>query len=359
MQYVLGTLPDVTGPAPTISELLAVNQSVRDTLESTTRAQMFLQSKMETAMNSSVLVGPAGPTGPTGPAGGPVGPTGPAGPTGAPGIGVPGATGPTGPQGVTGPTGPAGPAGIGFNGIVVFDPIVAPTYPVGQVVSYDGGTYLVINAPPTGTPDTSPDYLAIAEPGGVGPTGAFGPTGAPGPTGATGPSGSTAIIPYASGAPVALTGLVGGLLGTTVAIGFGSASQGLTLAGSNIDLTGTGGPLILNMAFSMPRDGELRSMSAYFSVTVGLTLLAPATVSARLYQSTTPNNIFTPVSGAIISLPAYTGLIVLGDVRSAELTFPVPIPVTAGTRLLAVFAVTSTLAAALTGYASSGLEIGV
>jgi len=82
IQYVLGTLPGITGPDATIEDILAVNKSVRDTMDSTMRNQMFLQSKMESALNASVMVGPQGPTGPTGepgPAGGPTGPTGPTG----------------------------------------------------------------------------------------------------------------------------------------------------------------------------------------------------------------------------------------------------------------------------------------
>ncbi|MFS0785589.1 hypothetical protein ABC345_04285 [Shouchella sp. 1P09AA] len=106
-----------------------------------------------------------------------VGPTGPTGPTG-PGNGG-GGTGITGP---TGPTGPTGATGIGFEGIVPFDPAAAPGYQVGQIVTFNGSTYLVNTASPQGTPGTSPDYTLIA---GAGPTGAVG-TGATGTTGATG-----------------------------------------------------------------------------------------------------------------------------------------------------------------------------
>ncbi|OMF37141.1 hypothetical protein BK136_30590, partial [Paenibacillus amylolyticus] len=50
--------------------------------------------------------------------------------TGATGVGVTGSTGVTGASGVTGAT------GVGLSGIVPFDPAVAPTYPVGQVVTF-------------------------------------------------------------------------------------------------------------------------------------------------------------------------------------------------------------------------------
>src|SRR5690606_29998912 len=110
--------------------------------------------RMENLVNTPTLQGPTGATGPTGP-------TGPAG-------------------GPTGPTGPTGPAGSGLGGLVEFDPIVAPTYPLNQVVYYNGSTYMVVSTPPSGTPDSSPDYVLIAARGATGATGASGATGATG-----------------------------------------------------------------------------------------------------------------------------------------------------------------------------------
>ena len=49
--------------------------------------------------------------------------------------------------------------------------MAAPSYAAGQVVTYNGSTYFVNTAPPTGTPDTSPDYTALAVAGATGPTG--------------------------------------------------------------------------------------------------------------------------------------------------------------------------------------------
>ncbi|MFB8733619.1 hypothetical protein ACEQPO_05685 [Bacillus sp. SL00103] len=39
------------------------------------------------------------------------------------------------------------------------------------MVTYEGGTYVVNTAPPTGTPDTSPDYTLLAAAGATGVTG--------------------------------------------------------------------------------------------------------------------------------------------------------------------------------------------
>ncbi|KYG31280.1 collagen-like domain-containing protein [Priestia endophytica] len=79
-----------------------------------------------------------------------------------------------GPTGNTGTPGPTGATGIGLDGIVPFDPAAAPSYPAGQLVTYNGSLYIADVAAPTGTPDTSPDYTLLAA---AGATGVTGPTG--------------------------------------------------------------------------------------------------------------------------------------------------------------------------------------
>ena len=119
LQYILGTLPGLSGPAATVTDVLAANESVRDVLETTMYNQLFLKAKMEGALSSSPsgVTGPTGPTGPTG-ATGADGAPGAAGATGA--TGPAGPTGPTGADGVPGPAGPTGPTGadgaLGING---------------------------------------------------------------------------------------------------------------------------------------------------------------------------------------------------------------------------------------------------
>ncbi|EEK54374.1 hypothetical protein [Bacillus cereus] len=98
IQYVLGTLPGLS-PAATVSNILAVNESVNCVLQTATQKQMYLQNKLKEVLKAPSLTGPPGPTGPTGPAGGPTVPTG--------------ATGPTGVC-TTCPTGPTGPTGSSF-----------------------------------------------------------------------------------------------------------------------------------------------------------------------------------------------------------------------------------------------------
>lgn len=68
IQFALGTLPGVTSPPASISDLLLINESVRGTINDLTKKEFLLQSKLESVLEAPSLAGPAGPTGPTGPA---------------------------------------------------------------------------------------------------------------------------------------------------------------------------------------------------------------------------------------------------------------------------------------------------
>lgn len=164
IQYALGTIPGLTGPPSSLADILNLNESVRDTLDSLMKQELLLGSKLDSISNIPTLAGPTGATGPTGPAG---------------------ATGPTG------PTGPTGATGAGLQGIVAFNPLIAPTYTTGQVVLYNGSSYVANVNSPSGTPETSADYTLLAAAGSTGATGSTGPTGVTGATGITGPPGST------------------------------------------------------------------------------------------------------------------------------------------------------------------------
>jgi BclB C-terminal domain-containing protein len=177
---------------------------------------------------------------------------------------------------------------------------------------------------------------------------------------ASGGSNGGAIIPYSSGIPVSLTTIAGGLAGTPSFVGFGSSAPSLSILGSTIDLTGAAGTL-LNFAFSMPRSGTIKSMSAYFSTTAALSLIgSTVTITAQLYSSTTPDNSFTAVPGASVTLaPSLTGIISLGAISNG-ITTGLNIPVTAQTRFLLVFSSSASGISLLTttaGYASAGLSI--
>ncbi|SDJ33733.1 BclB C-terminal domain-containing protein [Pedobacter sp. ok626] len=177
---------------------------------------------------------------------------------------------------------------------------------------------------------------------------------------ASGGSNGGAIIPFSSGIPVSLTTIAGGLSGTASFIGFGSSAPSLSILGSTIDLTGAAGTP-LNFAFSMPRSGTIKSMSAYFSTTAALALIgSTVTITAQLYSSTTPDNSFTAVPGASVTLtPSLSGIISIGAVSNG-ITTGLNIPVTAQTRFLLVFSSSAagiSLVTTTAGYASAGLSI--
>ncbi|MNO66584.1 hypothetical protein D3C76_573780 [compost metagenome] len=157
-----------------------------------------------------------------------------------------------------------------------------------------------------------------------------------------------------------MTTILGGLVGTTSLVGFGSSATGISLVGGNIDLTGTLAGPIINFAMSVPRSGVITSVSAYFSNTIALSLLGTTiNVTAQLFQSSIPDNTFTPIPGAFVPLPPMTGNIILGTHVSGA-TFGINFPVTAQTRLLMVFSATASgldLINTVTGYASAGFTI--
>ena len=52
IQFVLGTLPEVTSPPATIADILAIDTSVRGVLDMITKKELFLESKLESVLNT-------------------------------------------------------------------------------------------------------------------------------------------------------------------------------------------------------------------------------------------------------------------------------------------------------------------
>lgn len=173
--------------------------------------------------------------------------------------------------------------------------------------------------------------------------------------------GSTgSIVPFASGLPVTMTTILGGLVGTTALLGFGNSVSGVSLVGGTIDLTGAGGTL-LNFGFVAPRAGTITAMSAHFSSTLALSLIgSTVNITAQLYAAPSGSNAFAPIPGATVALtPALTGILALGTV-STGLSTGLSIPVTAGSRYLMVYSATATgigLVNTIVGYGSAGVNI--
>ncbi|WP_439557361.1 exosporium glycoprotein BclB-related protein [Dyadobacter sp.] len=169
-----------------------------------------------------------------------------------------------------------------------------------------------------------------------------------------GGGGGNAIIPFASGDPAFLT-TTGGIAGTVSAIGFGDYID-VSLTGGIIDATA-----IRNMAFSVPRNGTITSLSGFFSNTSALILIGSlVSVQAQLYSAPEGSNTFTPIPGAVVEMsPMLTGIIAVGTTSTGRAS-GLSIPVTAGTRLMLVFSATANglnLNNTVVGYASGGVAI--
>lgn len=184
-----------------------------------------------------------------------------------------------------------------------------------------------------------------------------------GPTGPTGPSGDglvgSSIIAFASGLPDSLVHVVGGLADFGAVIGFGSSLDTVFVGDPTLDLTGGFGSA-LNMAFSMPRDGTLVQLAAFFSIVTEVEAFpAGGSIIAQIYRSSTPDNIFTAVPGALVTIPLPAGVLVVGTHASGTAAFSVPVD--AGDRLLLVARVTviggTDIDTTVDGYVSAGLAI--
>ncbi|HDR5271740.1 collagen-like protein [Bacillus thuringiensis] len=68
IQVALGTIPGLS-PFPTLSDILAINESVNTTLKNATKKEMLLQSKLESILQAPSFTGPTGATGATGTSG--------------------------------------------------------------------------------------------------------------------------------------------------------------------------------------------------------------------------------------------------------------------------------------------------
>jgi BclB C-terminal domain-containing protein len=176
------------------------------------------------------------------------------------------------------------------------------------------------------------------------------------PLKSTASSGGGAIIPYASGAPIVMTTILGGLAGTTSVLGFGTSATGVSLLGGGIDASA-----LTNFAYSVPRNGTITSISGFFSTTVALALVGTTlNIQAQLFAAPAGSNSFLPVPGALVNLaPSLSGIVAIGNTAFGT-TSGLSIPVLAGSRLLLVYSATASgigLITSVTGYASAGVSI--
>jgi BclB C-terminal domain-containing protein len=160
-----------------------------------------------------------------------------------------------------------------------------------------------------------------------------------------------------------MTTVLGGIENTSSVLPLdgNAVATGVTVSGGVIDATPTSGADTLGgIPQSVPQAETITSVAGYFSTNAALTLIgSTVTVTAQLYSSTTPNNTFTAVPGAIVTLaPALTGILALGTDESG-ITTGLSIPVTAQTRLMVVYSATVTagldVATTISGAGSAGI----
>ncbi|MDD3341640.1 MAG: exosporium glycoprotein BclB-related protein [Bacilli bacterium] len=115
-------------------------------------------------------------------------------------------------------------------------------------------------------------------------------------------------------------------------------------------------------SFSMPRNGTITSLAAYFTNTeiigeAGSTI----EITAQLYQSTTPDNNFTAIPESLITLAPVINMPLAQGENFHGIVTNMNANVAAETRLLLVFTATVTdgvqLSTSITGYAGGGLTI--
>ncbi len=167
---------------------------------------------------------------------------------------------------------------------------------------------------------------------------------------------SVTLIPFASGAPVRISTGTAETQGSIAMIAFGNSAAFTGPAGT-IDLTNAD-----NFAFSVSSDATIVSIAGYFSIRSAEMLAHSAvTITAQLFSSQTPDDIFAPVPNALVKLsPSLAGRITSGTMFNG-ITADLKILITAQTRLLLVFFAEATDDAdgpmEIVGYASAGLTI--
>ena len=196
-------------------------------------------------------------------------------------------------------------------------------------------------------------------------TGPTGPGGATGFTGAPGAGAGGAIIPFASGTPVELISqnpIIPVALETCAVIGFGSSAP-VEVINGQLNLTGIPPGALLDMAWTMPRDGTLTELSGFYSniVASGIVPIGGfATVELQIYRAVAPDsNIFVPLSPVLELQPPLNIFSTLGT--TAIGTLPLNIAVSKQDRLVLVACVDATGLSdnpvVVSGYISAGLAI--
>ncbi|MFY9421735.1 MAG: hypothetical protein GX482_01375 [Acholeplasmataceae bacterium] len=149
----------------------------------------------------------------------------------------------------------------------------------------------------------------------MGPQGPQGEIGPPGPPGPSGEPGAGGIIPFSSGTEISIGTRSGGGAGFPAFIGFGASSVSQSFLENPINLAQEN----TNFAFLIPRAGKLSAFSALFSTSAPHNYVnSTVTVSAQIFRGSAGNNIFLPLSPALVLQPNYSGMVPAGSIVSAS-----------------------------------------
>jgi BclB C-terminal domain-containing protein len=104
----------------------------------------------------------------------------------------------------------------------------------------------------------------------------------------------------------------------------------------------------------------LTSVSASFSSTSTLSLIGSTiTLTAEVFTSPTPDDVYTAVPGAICTMaPALTGILTVGTLANC-ITTGLSIPVTAQTKVIVVVTATVTAGLDVNTTVEGGVSVGV
>ena len=175
------------------------------------------------------------------------------------------------------------------------------------------------------------------------------------PTGSSKPSdvSAGAIIPFASDGGIEIGHDGPGVTADQVyVVGFGNSFRARIESG-RLDLSDE---IHENLAFTLPRDGVVTSIAASFKFAAPPKLFHDEPgppIIAQLWEATGPDDVFSRIPGALVSMPIETDTrnLVLSGISTG-----LAIPLTAQTRILMVFSAGAGVEHAI-GKSSAGVNI--
>lgn len=148
---------------------------------------------------------------------------------------------------------------------------------------------------------------------------------------------------------ISVTSVMNNGIGNTSLLGNGGSFPGLTISGNQIALSVTQA----NMAFTIPRNTNIKSLFFNFYNTLSLSLLSPITLRIQIYKANNNDTNFTSVTNATTSL-IIPSMISANTPLQSNVT-GLNIPVNTGDKLIALISAQSTIASTISGFATASI----